>query len=80
MIWNIVDNRKRGYRWKEINTIIEDVAHDNSCRDTDIFDEENENAPDYLSKENISVHEAIAWAEAQTGKVTLYLYDKGSGN
>ncbi|MCG3269308.1 hypothetical protein [Yoonia sp. I 8.24] len=79
MIWNIVDKRKRPYRWKEINAIIEDVAHDNSCQDTDIFYEENENAPAYDAKENISLHEAIMWAEAKTGKVTLYLYDKGCG-
>ncbi len=35
MIWNIVDNRTRTYRWKTINAIVEAVEHDNSCQDSD---------------------------------------------
>ena len=79
MIWNIIDKRSRTYRWREINAVIENVANDNSCQDTDIFDEENEAAPIYDDRSNISLHEAIAWAETQSGKITLYLYDKGEG-
>ena len=79
MIWNIVDKRNRIYRWQEINAVIEDVANDNTCQDTDVFDEENEAAPVYDEKRNISLHQAIEWAEAETGKVTLYLYDQGDG-
>ena len=79
MIWNIVDKRSRNYRWRKVNAVIENVANDNSCQDTDIFDEENDCAPIYEDKRNISLHEAIEWAEAISGKVTLYLYDKGDG-
>lgn len=79
MIWNIIDKRRRPYRWREINTVIENVAHDNSCQDTDIFDEENEAAPLCEDRKNILLHEAVEWAETQPGKVTLYLYDKGDG-
>jgi hypothetical protein len=31
MIWNIVDRRKRPYRWKAITAIIEPTYHDNNC-------------------------------------------------
>jgi hypothetical protein len=79
MIWNIIDRRTRKYRWLEINAVIEDVSHDNSCQDTDIFDEDNDEAPVYVEKKDISLHEAVSWAEAEAGKVTLYLYDKGKG-
>jgi len=36
MILNIIDNRKRPYRWKRISAIIEATWHDNSCEDADI--------------------------------------------
>ena len=79
MIWNIVDRRKRKSRWLEINAIIENIAHDNYLQDTDLFTEHNDSAPDYDERTNILLHEAIIWAEAEEGKVTLYLYDKGDG-
>lgn len=70
MIWNIVDRRYRNYRWAKVNAVIEDVRNDNSCEDTDTFDDENENAPVYDKRSNISLHEAITWAETETGRVT----------
>ncbi len=76
MIWNIVDNRSRKYRWKTVNVIIENTAHDNDCKDSDQLVEENE-APDYEQRVGVLLHEAIQWAEAEDGKVTLYLYDEG---
>ena len=79
MIWNIIDKRNRPYRWLEVNAIIEDVANDNSCKDTDVFEEDNESAPVYDERKNILLHDAISWAEDQSGKVTLYLYGKGDG-
>ena len=79
MIWNIVDNRTRRYRWAKINAVIEDVANDNSCDDTDVFDEENNNEPVCDDRQNISLHEAVMWAEQRSGKVTLYLYDEDDG-
>ncbi|MEM6899168.1 MAG: hypothetical protein AAF583_05285 [Pseudomonadota bacterium] len=78
MIWNIVDNRKRKYRWVEINAVIENTEHDNSCEDTD-FCEPQEDAVTYEQRKSILLHDAIVWAEQATGKVTLYLYDKGDG-
>ncbi|WP_127114395.1 hypothetical protein [Shimia sediminis] len=79
MIWNIVDSRKRKYRWRKINAVIENIEHDNSVNDTDVFDEENPNAPLYDEKKGVLLHEAIVWAESVPGKVTLYLYNDGDG-
>ena len=78
MIWNIVDRRKRKYRWREINAVIEDTAHDNSCEDADQCDEQLD-AVMYEERRHISLHDAITWAEKASGKVTLYLYDQNSG-
>ena len=53
--------------------MIENIEHDNSVDDTDIFDEENCDAPMYEEKKGVLLHEAIEWAESAPGKVTLYL-------
>lgn len=79
MIWNIVDGRKQKYRWRIINAVIENIAHDNSCKDSDQFDEANEEATMYEQRKNISLHEAIEWAEKSPGKLTLYLYNQNDG-
>lgn len=78
MIVNIVDRRKRQYRWKTVNAIIEATSHDNVCEDAD----EQPKALDdvvYDQREGISAHDAIAWASYEKGAVTLFLYDKGEG-
>jgi hypothetical protein len=76
MIWNIIDQRKRPYRWKRVNVIIEAVEHDHSCADADQADEA---APslgiDDDSRDDVSVHEAIEWANQKQSPVTLYIYD-----
>ncbi|MFL6728027.1 MAG: hypothetical protein ACJ8FS_16165 [Sphingomicrobium sp.] len=78
MIWNLIDRRKRQYRWKSVNAIIEAVEHDNACEDAD-------QAPDdadgilYAERASISVADAVAWANEETSAVTLYLYDEGDG-
>jgi len=78
MIWNIIDERKRKYRWLEINAVIEDAYHDNTCEDSD-------QVPDTVDgtlcdqRKNILLHDAVIWAENAPGMVTLYLYDKGAG-
>ncbi len=77
-IWNVIDNRKRKYRWKTINAVIEPVAHDNSCEDSDHADDDP-NSVIYLEKKYISLNEAINWAHGQPYAVTLYLYDRGDG-
>ncbi len=35
VIFNIIDRRKRQYRWKKITAIIEPTYHDNSVEDSD---------------------------------------------
>ncbi|WP_300528970.1 hypothetical protein [Maricaulis sp.] len=78
MIFNIVDNRKRKYRWKDINAVIEATAHDNSCRDSDQIDQD-EHYGLCQDKKHLTWHEAIVWAEQHPAQVTLFLYDKGDG-
>jgi hypothetical protein len=78
MIWNIIDHRKRPYRWKRINAIVEATSHDNSCSDGD----QAESSPDdivYDQREGISLADAVAWADSLPGGVTLFLYDEGCG-
>lgn len=80
MIWNIVDRRKRDYRSKAVNAIIEALEHDNSCSDADQAPEADVSIVlDYEQLEGVSVQQAVAWASQQKCPVTLYLYDEGSG-
>jgi hypothetical protein len=76
MIWNIIDCRKRRYRWKAITAIIEPVSHDNACQDADQADEE---FFAYDQKAEISLADAVIWAQSLSYTVTLYLYDLGDG-
>lgn len=78
MIYNIVDRRKRKYRWQEINAIIEHTSNDNSCEDSDQCEYEDGGVM-YEERANIHLHDAILWAGNESTKVTLYLYDKGEG-
>ena len=78
MIWNVIDRRKRLYRWKCINAIVEPTWHDNSCTDTD-FAEQHPAEIEYEEREGMSVAEAVNWAQAFSFPVTLYLYDEGEG-
>jgi hypothetical protein len=78
MILNIFDRRKRPYRWKRFNAIVEATSHDNSKSDTD----QAEGSPDdivYDQREGVSLEDAIAWANSLPGGVTLFLYDEGRG-
>lgn len=78
MITNIIDKRKRKYRWKKITAIVEPTNHNNSCKDTD-----KSKIKDlwfgYDEKAKISLTEAIQWASKKPGENTLYLYDLGQG-
>ena len=78
MISNIIDRRKRPYRWKRVNAIIEATSNDWSVEDSDL----QEPGPDdvvFADRKNISVEEAVAWASAERSCVTLYLYNEGDG-
>lgn len=74
MIWNIIDRRRRPFRWMRVNAIIEAVEHDNSVADADPND-----VVDYDQREGVTVNEAVRWATQQRCPVTLYLYDDGKG-
>jgi hypothetical protein len=78
MISNIIDRRKRRYRWKQITAIIEPTYHDNSVDDSDEAEEEIDSVV-YDGRAVISVGDAIAWASSLPFAVTLYLYDLGDG-
>lgn len=80
MIWNIIDRRKRPYRWKRVNAVIEATSHDNACKDSDQADAVlSDSEVIYDELEGVSLHEAINWANQQSCPVTLYIYDYGDG-
>ena len=78
MIYNIIDHRKRPYRWKRVNAVVEATANDWNVEDSD---EQPSGQDDILydDRKDISVEEAIAWASGKSSPVTLYLYDQGEG-
>lgn len=78
MICNIIDKRTRPYRWREVNAIIEATSHDNACMDADQQPPTDDDLT-YDQREDVTLAEAIAWANEQPCPVTLYLYDKGAG-
>ena len=78
MIWNVIDRRKRLYRWKRVNAIVEPTWHDNTCTDTDAA-ERHSGEIEYDEREGISLAEAVNWAQSFAFPVTLYVYDDGEG-
>jgi hypothetical protein len=74
MILNMVDNRKLPYRWKRVKAAIEPTWHDNKCKDSDQA-EASQNELDYNERADLSVADAIKWADQFPFSVTLYLYD-----
>lgn len=78
MIFNVIDHRRRPYRWREVNAIIEATSQDNACDDSDQHPPAD-NDITYEQLEGVSLQEAIAWADSHASAVTLYLYDKGEG-
>ena len=79
MIWNIIDRRARVYRWKTITALVEPVSHDNSCPDSDQADEPGEGSFPFDQRTEISLADAVVWAQSLPFAVTLYLYDLGDG-
>ena len=78
VLTNIIDHRKRPYRWATISAIVEATLHDNSVADAD-------HAPPsevdglYAEMDAGSLADAVAWANTFPGPTTLYLYDAGEG-
>jgi len=80
MLWNIVDRRRRRFRWKTVNAVIESVEQDNACADSDQAPPSDPQLTVlYDALEAVSVNEAVIWAMDQACPVTLYLYDEGEG-
>jgi hypothetical protein len=79
MIFNIVDERKCVYAWKDVNAVIENTWQDNSVPDGDYLAPAECDDITYEERIGISLHEAIQWAESKAARVTLYLYSRGDG-
>ena len=77
MILNIVDRRKNNYRWRNVYAVIEPTVHDNSVKNSDKTNAEESYYAGigFDEQTNISVKDAIKWANDQLTYVTLYLYD-----
>lgn len=59
-----------------MNAIIEATEHDNSCVDADQAEEMSPFVViDHDRRDNVSVQEAINWANQAGCPVTLYIYD-----
>ena len=79
MITNIIDKRKRPYRFLKVNAIVEAAWHDNSVNDADQAPSGKNDSPAYEEREHISLSEAVIWASAFAEPVTLFLYDEDAG-
>ena len=76
MLINILDLRERTYRWSKILAVLESATKDNEAEDADQVEADLGVQVDYAEKQDISVREAVLWAEQAGGPVTLYLYDR----
>lgn len=82
MITNVIDRRKRPYRFKKVNAVIEPTRHDNRVKDADRAPRDREMDAQWLGhdeREHITVIDAVEWASGHNDDVTLYLYDKDGG-
>lgn len=79
MILNIIDRRKKPYRFRKVNAVIEPTRHDNSVEDSDIALATESEWIGYAEREHVGIHEAVAWADSHDDEVTLYLYDHDDG-
>ena len=79
MITNIIDKRKRRYRFLKINAIVEAAWQDNTVKDADQAPPGEKDGPLYEEREHIPLSDAITWATAFAEPVTLFLYDEDAG-
>ena len=76
MIWNVIDRRRRRYRWAKVHAIVEPTWHDNSVSGADQAPETTaETDVVFDERKEISVNDAITWATSQSCPVTLYVRD-----
>ncbi|MGI9391013.1 MAG: hypothetical protein ACR2O1_13215 [Boseongicola sp.] len=76
MLINILDLRERTYRWSKVMAVLESAIKDNEAEDADQVEADIGVQVDYAERPEISVREAVLWAEQAGGPVTLYLYDR----
>jgi hypothetical protein len=79
MITNIIDKRKRPYRFLKVNAVVEAAWHDNSVNDADQAPYGKNDGPTYEECLHIPLSEAVTWASAFAESVTLFLYDEDAG-
>ncbi len=75
MLINVIDLRARSYRWRNVIAVLESAFKNNDAEDADMVSGEIGALIDYAERTGISVRDAVQWAEAAGGPVTLYLYD-----
>ena len=80
MLINMIDLRERTYRWCAVMAVLESAAKNNEAKDADQVEADFGVLIDYAEKQDISVREAVLWAELAGGPVTLYLYDREGAN
>jgi len=78
-IANIIDRRKRPYRFYNVNAVVEAAWHDNSVKNSDRVDSAGNPGPDYAEREHLSLADAVAWANSFLYQVMLYIYDEDGG-
>ncbi|MEM7632043.1 MAG: hypothetical protein AAF227_08515 [Pseudomonadota bacterium] len=76
MLMNVIDLREKPYRWKSVVAVVESAAKNNAAQDADAVENAAGIEIDYAEREDLTVRDAVLWAEQLQGKVTLYLYDK----
>jgi hypothetical protein len=79
MITNIIDKRRRPYRFLKVNAVVEAAWHDNSVNDADQAPSGKNDGPTYEERQHIPLSEAVTWASALAESVTLFLYDEDAG-
>ena len=75
MIVNVMDLRERPYRWKRVCAVVQSATKDNVAEDSDQVTQDLGVEIDYAEREDVSVRDAVLWADGLGGMVTLYLYD-----
>lgn len=76
MIVNVLDLRERPYRWSKVLAVVQSAMKDNEAEDSDHIENRLGIEIEYAEREDVSVREAVLWADKLDGMVTLYLYDR----
>jgi hypothetical protein len=74
MLANIIDSRHNPYISQKLNVVMEPSWHDNSCQGADQYSPDQQIGMVDIQY-NISLSDAIKWANQQIGAMTLYLYN-----